>query len=164
MKKRTGFPVRFSYSFHFSAIVSIEILFIARSGSYYNTFWPYCDIRPAVGAHPCARQCSVALRRFETDVATGPAARCPPVCRGTTFPLRRNGKIIPHRADGRKGGSALEFTHFLAPADDTGTPTARKWRFTTVSLPPRTRQPHAGKGVSHRVTETQSMGGLIWGA
>ena len=58
--------------------------------------------------------------------------------------------------------SVLEFTHFLAPADDTGTPTARKWRFTTVSLPPRTRQPHAGKGVSHRVTETQSMGGLIW--
>ena len=47
----------------------------------------------------------------------------------------------------------LEFTHFLAPADDTGTPTARKWRFTIVSLPPRTRQPHAGKGVSHRVTE-----------
>ena len=49
----------------------------------------------------------------------------------------------------------LEFTHFRAPADDTGTPTARKWRFTTVSLPPRTRQPHVGKGVSHRVTETQ---------
>ena len=61
-------------------------------------------VTSAVGAHPCARQCSVALRRFETDVATGPAARCPPVCQGTTFPLRRNGKIILYRAVWRKGG------------------------------------------------------------
>ena len=36
------------------------------------------------------------------DVATGPAARCPPVCQGTEFPLRRNGGIIPYRAVGRK--------------------------------------------------------------
>ena len=36
------------------------------------------------------------------DVATGPAARCPPVCQGTAFPLRRNVEIIHYRADGRK--------------------------------------------------------------
>ena len=36
------------------------------------------------------------------DAATGPAAVCPPVCQRTTFPLRRNVRIIPYRADGRK--------------------------------------------------------------
>ena len=33
----------------------------------------------------------------------GPAARCLPVCQGTSFPLRRNGKIIHYHANGRKG-------------------------------------------------------------
>jgi len=36
------------------------------------------------------------------DAATGPAAGCPPVCQRSTFPLRRNARIIPYRADGRK--------------------------------------------------------------
>lgn len=44
--------------------------------------------------------------RDPTDVATGPAAGYPPVCQGTTFPLRRNGRIILYRAVWRKGGSA----------------------------------------------------------
>ena len=68
-------------------------------------------VRPAVGTHPCARQCSShsvgwrpSRQRDPTDVATGPAAWCPPVCQGTTFPLRRNGRIILYRAVWRKGG------------------------------------------------------------
>lgn len=77
-------------------------------------------VRPAVGAHPCARQCSVALHRGRRAVAVN----CdPPVVNATKrVPMRRparrlyarryvkeqrshcewNDRIIPYRADGRK--------------------------------------------------------------
>ena len=57
-----------------------------------------------------------------TFVATGPAARCPPVCQGTAFPLRRNVEIIHYRADGRKGEviSTAQQRHDFLPFEEHG--------------------------------------------
>ena len=49
-----------------------------------------------------------------------PAVRWPP----GPLPAEREKNITIRRT--AQGGFSLEFTHFLAPADDTGTPTALK--------------------------------------
>ena len=80
-----------------------------------NQLYAGC-VTSAGSAHPCARQFSVALRRFETDVATGPAARCPPVCQGSKQFAEHSAQHDAEQPD--DNGNHLLASRFRNGADD----------------------------------------------